>query len=200
MLKKTIEYENLDGDKVAKEFHFNLSKAELLDMKFGKQDGGSSLEEYIREIGENNDSSKILEAFRYIIKISVGQRVGDNFIKSEAITSDLLDSPAYSELLFELATNSESTVQFIRAVVPRSISDQLTDKDLLVEIKNADVVAIPDEVGVKPIKTELKHYSHKELLEMPHAQFEMLAGKDPRKMDQDIFLIAMQRKMGRENE
>lgn len=45
MLRKTIKFEDFEGNEVEKAFYFNLTKAEILEMELGSKDG---LSNYLR--------------------------------------------------------------------------------------------------------------------------------------------------------
>lgn len=124
MLKKTITFEDLDGNPVTEDFYFNLSKAEVAEMEFSEKGG---LSEYLKRIVAEEDSGKLMETFKDIIKRSVGQRSEDGrrFIKNQDIVDNFIQTDAYSELFMELATQADAAVNFITNVIPRSLDVDL---------------------------------------------------------------------------
>jgi hypothetical protein len=165
MLKKTITFEDLDGNQTTKDFYFNLSKAELLEMKMT-----NGLEEYLRSVVTSSDGSVVMAAFKDLIGRAVGERTeSGRFIKSPEITADFLSSDAYSELLMSLVSDDNNSIDFFNGIVP---------KDLAAAVQ-AD---------------SKREYSAEELLTMDQDEFDRIAGTDPNKMSRDHLLVAMQRR------
>lgn len=121
MFKKTVTYENFAGVKVTKDFYFHLSKGELLEM------GVSDMEGRILRIVDAKDGLAILREFKAFIKMSVGLRSedGERFLKDPESQSVLLDSPAYDELLMELCTNENASVEFINNLIPEKMRKEM---------------------------------------------------------------------------
>ena len=120
MLKKTIEFQDLDGNKVTEDFYFSLSKAELAEMELGKTGGFRS---YLMQIIQDNDGASIIKAFKEIIFQSVGRRSEDGrrFIKSEDISNEFMQTDAYSVLFMELVTDAQAGAVFVNAVMPADL-------------------------------------------------------------------------------
>ena len=160
MLKKTITYEDLEGNPVTEDFYFNLSKAELAEMELS-HDGSfaSFLEELIRSM----DGEKIIDIFKKIIGGSIGRRSEDNkrFIKSEEIRQDFFQSDAYSVLFMELATEEDAAAAFVRGILP---------KDMQGPVQEQLPKSTPQETPAyilenrDPTKEEMANMSREELL------------------------------------
>ena len=127
MLKKTITYVDFDEVTRTEEFHFNLSKAELMEMNLG-QTGG--LLAVLTKITATQDVPKIVEQFKQIILKSYGEKSldGKRFIKSPQMTEEFTQTEAYSQLFMELSTNDMAAASFIKGIVPSDISAQLPDE------------------------------------------------------------------------
>lgn len=129
MLKKTITYEDFDGNSVTETFYFNLTKAELVELEIGA--GQDGLAKKLQAIVDSNDGMEIIENFKRIILLAYGKKSSDGkrFMKSPEITAEFVSTNAYSELFMELATNAEAASAFMRGVVPAGLmenSNQLT--------------------------------------------------------------------------
>lgn len=137
MFSKTVEFEDFNGVRTSKVFYFHLSKADLLVMA----NESDSMQARVQRMIEAKDGGAILRELREIIKSAVGVRSedGQRFIKSEDAQSELLDSPAYDELLMELATDAQKSVDFVRQLLPEKMQ-----KELLEQVKNANVAEVPD--------------------------------------------------------
>ncbi len=112
MLKKIIEYDNLDGERVAKEFHFNLSKTDLAEYAMTSEDGGG-LEVELRKMQSSDNPTQIFSVFKKILSLAVGVRVGDRFLKTDEIRSSFFDTGAYSEMFLSLVKDPEALITFI---------------------------------------------------------------------------------------
>lgn len=123
MLKKTITFEDLDGNLVTDDFYFHLSKAEIAEMELTKTGG---LETYIRGIVAAEDRAEIVKFFKQIISMSVGARGADGrqFIKNEEVRNAFEQTDAYSVLFMELATDETAGAAFIQGIVPKSLNEE----------------------------------------------------------------------------
>ena len=129
MLKKTISYEDFDGNPVTETFYFNLTKAELVELEVGA--GQNGLANKLQAIVDSNDGQEIIDNFKRIILLAYGKKSADGkrFMKSPEITAEFVATNAYSELFMELATNAEAAAAFMRGIVPSGLlenSNQLT--------------------------------------------------------------------------
>lgn len=118
MLKKTMTYTDYDGNERTEDFHFNLTKAELLEMSFAQEGGLKAL---IEKIVAERDQPRIAALFKEIILKSYGQKSldGKRFVKSPELTEAFTQTEAYSDLYMELATNDEAGAAFVNAIVPK---------------------------------------------------------------------------------
>ena len=106
MLKKTITYQDFNGDEVSEDFFFHLSKAELVEMELSHEDG---LSEALQRIIAAQDGKGIITEFKNIILGAYGKRSSDGkrFVKNATIREEFESSEAYSTLFMELVTNTE---------------------------------------------------------------------------------------------
>lgn len=126
MLKKTIKFENLDGDEVEETFYFHYSQAEL--NKIGMSHGGD-LEGYFKKIIASRDSERIIEAFEGFILGAVGERSpdGKTFLKKNgAIAEAFKETDAYSVLFMELLQGDGTQIQqFLRGCLPGKLQERM---------------------------------------------------------------------------
>ncbi len=117
MLKKTITYEDFDGNKRTEDFYFNLSKAEVLEMEMGVTGGMTQM---LNKIVAAQDGKRIIETFKEIILKAYGEKSpdGKRFIKSEEIATAFSQTEAYSQLFMELATDADAAAKFVNGIVP----------------------------------------------------------------------------------
>jgi hypothetical protein len=122
VLKKTITYEDFNGQERTEDFYFNLSKTELVELEIGS--GG--LAQKLKTIVETNDGAEILDEFKRIVLLAYGKKSEDGrrFIKTQELRDEFEQTNAYSELFMELATNAEEAAAFIRGIVPAGLADE----------------------------------------------------------------------------
>jgi hypothetical protein len=132
VLKKTITFNDLDGNPVTEDFYFNLNKAEIAEMELS-YDGG--LSDYLQKIIATNDGGAIISAFKDIVTKSVGRRSEDGrrFMKSPDITNEFLQTEAYSEMFMSLVTDATAASEFIKGIVPQEMSQKIENVELPAE-------------------------------------------------------------------
>lgn len=129
MIKKSITYEDYDGNKQTREFYFGLNKAELIKLDVGNKGG---LQKTVERLMNENDAEKIYELFETIIQKSIGKKTddGQRFAKSKEITDAFVESPAYSELIIEMIQNPEAASAFITGILPKDLQESAKQVDL----------------------------------------------------------------------
>ena len=117
MIKKTITYNDYNGNERVEDFYFNLSQAEAMEMELGTTGG---LTEMVRRIVAAQDTPSIVAIFKKMIMASYGEKSPDGrrFIKSEELSAAFSQTEAYSKLFMELATNSKLGAEFVNGIVP----------------------------------------------------------------------------------
>lgn len=123
MLKKSITYENFEGEEVTEDFFFHLSKAELVKLELSHKGG---LEASVERIMLAEDGKAIIEEFEYILLLACGKRSADGkrFIKNDQIREEFASSEAYSALFMELVTDAEKAAEFVAGVIPKALAEE----------------------------------------------------------------------------
>jgi hypothetical protein len=123
VLKKTITYEDFNGETVSEDFFFHLSKAELVELEMS-QDGGLSAA--LTRIVAAEDSKSIIAEFKKIILRAYGKRSDDGrrFIKNQELRDEFESTEAYSVLFMELVTNTDAAIEFINGVIPAGMAEE----------------------------------------------------------------------------
>jgi hypothetical protein len=121
MLKKTITYEDFDGNKRTEDFYFNLTKAEVTEMEMSTEGG---LAKMVEKIVQAKDSKRIIEVFKDLILRSYGEKSPDGrkFIKNQEVRDAFSQTGAYSELFMELAMNADASAAFVNGILPAQLS------------------------------------------------------------------------------
>lgn len=204
MIKKTLKYNDFDGNPVTEDFYFGLSKAELAEMALA-EDGG--FRDRLQALVDGGDAKKIMHEFKGIVAMTVGKRSADGkrFAKSDDISADFMQSNAYSELFMELVSNASFAADFMNGIMPSDMVEQVTKSSApafnLAKIDdNLKYAYIPEVEGKKIDVVELpekdkEDYTNQELLEMPQSMFDKILGTNPNAMSRRHLVIAMQRRM-----
>lgn len=170
MLKKSITYEDFEGNVVEEDFFFHLSKAELVKLEMSHHGG---LEASLERIMRANDGKAIMDEFENILLLTCGRRSDDGrrFIKNDQIREDFLSSGAYSVLFMELVTDAGKAAEFIAGVIPKDLAEEAA------KIAGADLKVVETEREEPKEKPEPRILTRKEFLEMPADELEVLAPK-----------------------
>lgn len=118
MLKKTITYTDLNGVERTEDFYFNLSRPEVVKMQ-GSVKGGYDVQ--LKGIGNEKNGKAIMEFFEDLIRRSYGEKSEDGrrFMKSDEISRDFMETPAYEALFDEMVTDDKAAAEFVNAVMPK---------------------------------------------------------------------------------
>jgi hypothetical protein len=124
MLKRTITYEDFNGDTVTDIAYFNLSKAELLEMEVGE---GASFAQSLKNLTMTRKPDDLVREFKKFILISYGIKSedGKKFTKSNAIREEFEQTAAYQTLFMELASSEDEVVKFIKGILPKDMESSL---------------------------------------------------------------------------
>lgn len=167
MLKKTITFDDLDGNSVTEDFYFHFNKTELIELQLA--DGAGFLgrvEEAQAKVtilekqsvdGKDirlNDLAPLIEIMKDMIVAAVGKRSedGKRFMKSSEITNEFIQTEAYSELFMELATDMEAGAAFINGLMPRGLVTTVSDITAK-ETVNKDIIAMSREELIEMMKS-----------------------------------------------
>lgn len=126
MFKKTIEFEDFDGNKVVEDFYFHISMTELAAMAHGADE----LAMRVKKIENEKNGLAILHEFREIVRLGCGQRSEDKkrFIKTPETQSALLDSPAFDVLVMEMMADPKKMADFIAQLFPEKMKNEMLEK------------------------------------------------------------------------
>lgn len=116
MLVREITYVDHDGETVTQKFHFNLTKAEAIQINL--------MEDLEAVKAQRKNPRAVIPVMNRVIQFSFGVKLPNgNFTKEESQTSWFLASDAYSELFLWLLSDEDGTepeqkfADFINAVL-----------------------------------------------------------------------------------
>jgi hypothetical protein len=137
MFKKKLSYTNYNGEKVTKEYYFNLSRAEILRMQFTTVGG---FQAYVQQIVDAQDIAELYKLFEKLVQESYGVKTpdGEEFDKFEAdrVTprwKRFSQTEAYSELMMELVNDTDAAVAFIKGIIPSAPTTE-TETNTSIEV------------------------------------------------------------------
>lgn len=121
MLKKTITYEDYNGETQTEVVYFNLSKPELVELTI---DG--SFEKRIRAMIDAKDAVGVIAELKKIINMSYGVKSedGKRFIKNPQQTEEFSQTAAYEALFMELALDADKAADFIIKIMPKDLAPE----------------------------------------------------------------------------
>lgn len=127
MYKKTITYEDYNGNSITEDFYFNLNKGELIEMEASVQGG---LSETLKKIVKTNDTPKIMKYFKNLIMKSYGEKSedGKRFVKNGGeLAKQFVETEAYSNLLTELIMDAKFAADFVKGIIPANIAAEMKE-------------------------------------------------------------------------
>lgn len=133
MLKKTITYRDYNDVERTEDFYFHLSEAELLEMEMTTVGG---MVEMLQKIVKTKDTPSLIKIFKDLVLKAYGEKDpdGKHFNKSEEIARKFAQTPAYSKLFMELATDDEAAAKFFTGVIPADLAKQVDMDDVVKQL------------------------------------------------------------------
>lgn len=125
MLKKSITYTDYNGVSRTDDFYFNLSMREIMNMELGGKDAYSKT---LETLTATSNVGEIISAVEDLIAKSFGTKSEDgrSFIKNPEATEAFMNSEAYTELLFEFATDANAAADFVRGILPKDFEKRVS--------------------------------------------------------------------------
>lgn len=125
MVKKTVTYVDFGGNERTEELYFNLNKAEVI--KWLTTTGDYTLDKVVLRLSTERNGKKIMEIFDNLLEISYGKPSLDfrRFEKTEEIWRDFKETEAYSIIFTELVTDAKVAADFITAIIPKDLADEI---------------------------------------------------------------------------
>ena len=137
MLKRTIAYEDFNGEKQSDEAYFNLTKTELVRLEIASKNG---LAEDLMELTKSEDNKEeLLAFFEKLILSSYGKKSEDGkaFVKNDAMRDEFKCSAMYDALLMDLVTDADLASSFIAGILPREMGEAAEKEALRIKTANA---------------------------------------------------------------
>jgi hypothetical protein len=138
MYKKTITYEDYDGNTRTEDAYFNFNEAELADIQHSVPGGYAAM---LDSIVKNEDSTGIVNVVKELIEKSYGIKSEDGrrFIKKPEYLEEFMETPAYGAFYMELISNENAFAEFINKILPT----KLLETAKTAKIENSTVTNLP---------------------------------------------------------
>lgn len=123
MLKKTITYEDYNGNSRTEDFYFNFTKAEVAEMELSVEGGLSAM---LEKVMAAKDTPTLIKLFKELVLKAYGEKSADGrrFIKIDdaghKLSNEFAQTEAYSVLFMELATNEQEALNFVNGIIPKA--------------------------------------------------------------------------------
>lgn len=165
-VKRTIRFNDMDGDPVEQDWYFTLAHSDMTDLNFVHE---NDVQGYLEQLVRENDTERMTNIFRQMLKVGVGKRVGNLLVKNADIQAEFMERGWYSQLFTELIMTDDGGASFFLSIMPVDVQE-------------------------KAIEMEARVYTKNELLEMTDDEFfAVVKTKDLSKMSKENMLIAYQR-------
>lgn len=118
MIKKTISYEDFDGNTRTQDYWFHLSEREITKLELETPGG---FEKKVNDILNAKSQIELIQLFEDLIKMSYGVKSADgvHFIKNDEVWEEFASTNAYNNLYMELVTNTDKAVEFFNGIIPK---------------------------------------------------------------------------------
>lgn len=145
MFRKVISYKDFDGNEKSNIYYFNLTRPELVEIKRSPLVDMQRIIERLRNM-EDPDSELTIEEkdeiqekmgsiIRELVILSYGEKSadGERFVKRigdrpHGVGENFVETMAYDFLYMELFSQFKNLIDFVRAIIPESVHDDL-EKD-----------------------------------------------------------------------
>jgi hypothetical protein len=151
MIKKTITYEDFEGNERKKDFYFHMNQVEFSKLN-GEVPGG--LEKRIQEIIDNQDEDAMLRLIDLMVSRSYGEKdeedggftkIGKN---GRPLYEKFVNTSAYDKLIIELIQGESNIVKFLTGIMPNEIQTKINEEYKKQKAENAPKltpVPVPEE-------------------------------------------------------
>ena len=131
MLKKTVTYEDFDGNQRTEYLYFNLTRTEATEFALELPDNVTN------SITENDTDEQVAKnfveqiggkgVFEFIKKLVLKSKSldGRRFIKKPELTEEFSQTLAYDQFIMDLMQNEVAAAEFVNAVIPASLAEKV---------------------------------------------------------------------------
>lgn len=132
MYTEKITTTDFDGNEIKEECHFNLSKAEIVEMQLSEKGG---LAERLQKLVDTREIPEIMAVFKDLILTSYGKKSPDGkfFWKKDPVdghkyANDFVASPAYDYIFMKITQDTEYASKFVNSIIPADLRKEIATK------------------------------------------------------------------------
>lgn len=134
MLKKTVTYEDFDGNTRTEDLYFNLTQTEATEFALELPDRVTSSitendtdEQIATKFVEQIGGKGVFEFIKKLVLKSYGVKSldGRRFIKKPELAEEFSQTLAYDQFIMDLMQNEEAAAEFVNAVIPASLAEKV---------------------------------------------------------------------------
>ena len=130
MVKKTITYEDFEGNQKTKDFYFHMNQVEFSKLN-GEVPGG--LEKRMQTIIQDQDEDALLRMIDLLVSRSFGKfDEEDEFTKIDRngrpLYEKFVNTDAYDKLIIELIQSEKNIVSFLTEVMPKNMQGKIEEE------------------------------------------------------------------------
>ena len=89
------------------------------------------LTSYVQKIVDAKDQPRLITLFKELLLKAYGIKSDDGrrFIKSEKISEEFSQNPAYSIIYMELVSDDKLAADFVNGIIPAKLSEQVAEQN-----------------------------------------------------------------------
>lgn len=130
MIKKTITFEDFEGNEKTKDFYFHMNQVEFSKLN-GEVPGG--LEKRMQTIIQDQDEDALLRMIDLLVSRSYGKfDEEDEFTKIDKngrpLYEKFVNTDAYDKLIIELIQSEKNIVSFLTGVMPKNMQGKIEEE------------------------------------------------------------------------
>lgn len=130
MIKKTITYEDYEGNERTKDFYFHMNQVEFSKLN-GEIPGG--IEKRMQKVIEDRDEDGLLRIIDLLVSRGYGEfNDEDEFTKisksGRPLFEKFVNTDAYDQLIIELIQNETNIVEFLRGMMPKKVQGRIDEE------------------------------------------------------------------------
>lgn len=143
MLKRTINFEDYNGEQASETHYFNMTKAELIELEVEYKQGFGAL---LQNMIDQEDTRGLVREVKRLILLSYGEKSEDGrrFIKNDRLREEFAQTAAYQHLFMELAQDDKKASEFFLGILPRDLAEQADENKETPKVLEM-VDSIPDD-------------------------------------------------------
>lgn len=134
MIKKTVEYEDFNGELCKEDIWFGITKSEIIKAELH---GEERLTDVLQRLIDTKNYQGIMQNIERIMEMAYGVKSpdGKRFLKSPKILEEFKASAAYDAVYMEIISDPEVALKFFRDIMPADIAAQMNTPEVQAKVK-----------------------------------------------------------------